>query len=487
MGFLNWFTPRRKEVSRQQRISQAIRASFDAASNDAQLDKLFAEATNENAFASPGLRDKLRTRVRYEVTNNPYLRGMLKGQANDIVGRGPSVQFDDDNQEIVNQAEIDFQQWANDIEFAEKLRLLVECWKRDGEALAILTEWDNSPNAVKVDLVVLEIEMLTGGTVFHPEFTDFKDGIRTDDFGRPLEYLICTKNPDEGFLQPGDYRRMPASDVIHLYTKDRPSQRRGITAYVASLLSAALLRAYSMAVVKAATIASAISFVVHTNEVGEDSEACQPFDVIDIEAGAGITLPDGYNITQFQARQPTDTYDNFKEALVTEIGRPLSLPKHKSTGSSSDYNYASVRLDDQQSERQTDIDRQSIEFKICRKVLRHWLSEYVVLRPEVLQLDSGLSDMPSHSYAWDGKPHVDPLKEVNADVESLKYGVQGLHDLYTKRNKDPRRELTKAAKALGMTYDEYVKGVQENIFESQNKQPPTTQPPETDKGKGKGK
>ena len=73
------------------------------------------------------------------------------------------------------------------------------------------------------------------------------------------------------------------------------------------------------------------------------------------------TLPDGWKLGQIKAEQPGTSYAEFKREILNEIARCLNMPYNIAAGDSSDYNYASGRLDHQTYYRAIRIEQQAPE------------------------------------------------------------------------------------------------------------------------------
>lgn len=446
-------------------FNQAIKAFYDAAQVNADTSKLFADKQIKD-FANPAERKRVREYAMYEVANNGYLKGMVKTRQIDLIGTGPKLQILSDDNVASQEVEEAWRNWVCDTNMAAKLRLLVSEWDVSGEGFALMVTNSRSPNPVKLDLQVLSIEQIAD--ISDEERYQY-EGITYDEYGNPIFYEVLTQHPGgDTSLIGGDSESVPAENVIHLYTQERAGQLRGVSGLVASLMPAALLRNYTLAVVKAANIAAAISFLLHTEEVGEDATACEPYDVVDLEAGTGMALPDGYKATQLKAEQPTDTFREFKTEMLNEVGRPLVMPRLKASGDASQYNYSSGRLDGQEYYHGIDVDRSHVENVVVEKLFRAWWKEAAtVLSPGAKALvEAGqYPAFPRHRWGWDGRPHVDPQKESQADAIQLSHGMAGLHELYAKRGLDCEAEMEKAAKCLGVSLDEYKRLVRFKVFE----------------------
>lgn len=82
-------------------------AKYDAAQTTAENAAHWSQATawDADTEASSDVRATLRSRSRYETANNPWIAGMVKTQAYDIIGTGPRLQVLSDKSKLNNAIE----------------------------------------------------------------------------------------------------------------------------------------------------------------------------------------------------------------------------------------------------------------------------------------------------------------------------------------------------------------------------------------------
>ena len=124
-------------------------------------------------------------------------------------------------------------------------------------------------------------------------------------------------------------------------------------------------------------------------------------------------------MSQLQAEQPSTSYAEFKKEILNEIARCLNMPFNVAAGNSSGYNYASGRLDHQTYFKSIRVEQAHLETVVLNRILSAWLDEAVLIEgylPETLRT---IDADRSHSFFWDGREHVDPAKEANAQAIRL--------------------------------------------------------------------
>jgi lambda family phage portal protein len=442
-------------VRRRPRAWQAalpLRARYDAAMTTEENRRHWAAADGLSARAanSAEVRRILRNRARYEVANNSYARGIVLTLANDSVGTGPRLQMLTSNAEANRRIEQEFSRWAKAVGLAEKLRTMRMARAQDGEAFAILTSNPRLPTPVKLDLRLVEADQVTTPDL-NALAGNAVDGILFDAFGNPIEYHVLRDHPGDAQLALGlQYDRLPAEAVVHWFRVDRPGQVRGIPDIMPALPLFAQLRRFTLAVIAAAETAADFAGILYTDAPpGGEADAAEPFEPIELESRALVTMPGGWKMSQLQAEQPATTYAEFKREILNEIARCLNMPFNIAAGNSSGYNYASGRLDHQTYYKSLRVEQAHLEAVVLDRVLAAWLDEAVLI-PELWPEDLGPMPEWPHQWFWDGQEHVDPAKEATAQATRLASHTTTLAYEYARQGRDWEDALRQRAKELAL-------------------------------------
>ncbi|MFN7843635.1 MAG: phage portal protein, partial [Pirellula sp.] len=373
-----------------------------------------ADGLSANAANSREVRRTLRNRARYEVANNSYARGIVLTLANDVIGTGPRLQILSPDGNANRGIEQAFQQWAKAVDLPGKLRTMRMARATDGESFAILTSNSKLTTTVQLDLRLVEADQVCTPDLV-PGTANSVDGVVFDADGNTIEYHVLRKHPGDGNLSlQVEYDRLPAESVLHWFRMDRPGQARGIPDIMPALPLFAQLRRFTLAVLAAAETAADFAGILYTDApAGGEADAAEPFEAIELEKRALITMPGGWKMAQMQAEQPATTYAEFKRELLNEIARCLNMPYNVAAANSSGYNYASGRLDFQTYYKSIRVEQSHIETVILDRLLAAWLDE-AALVPDLLPSGLGPIATWSHQWFWDGHEHVDPAKEANA-------------------------------------------------------------------------
>lgn len=420
-----------------------VRARYDAAQTTPENARHWAEADALSARTanSPDVRQKLRTRARYETANNSYAKGMVETIANDTIGTGPRLQLLSRDSTANREIERAFAAWADAIGLADKLRVMRKARAVDGEAFALLASNPKLKLDVKLDVRLVEADQVA--TPF-PRYADpyWVDGIELDESYNPTRYHLLKSHPGDALALGLGYDAVPARLVIHWFRADRPGQYRGIPDITPALPLFAYLRRYTLATIAAAETAANFAAVLQSTLAPDaDGYDADPFESLEIIRGMMTTLPAGWSMNQLKAEHPTTTYKDFKSEILREIARSLNLPYNIAAGDSSGYNYSSGRLDHQTYFKALGVDQHAVERVILDPLLDAWLVE------AKLATDLALDGFdPAHQWFWDGPEHVDPEKEANAQGKRLSSRTTTYSREFARQGLDWETELRQYAR-----------------------------------------
>jgi len=445
---------------------RAINAGFDAAetADENRRHWAAADALSADAAASSGVRRTLRNRARYERKNNCYANGVTCTIASDCIGTGPRLRMlsgtDRASRLVATTVEGLWQEWADSVNLAEKLRTMRAAVVTDGEGFALQITNPGLDFPVKLDLRLIEAEQCASLSPWGLTENQV-DGITFDQAGNPILYEILKNHPGSGLPTALESEKYRADLVCHLFRADRPGQRRGIPELTPALPLFAVLRRWTLASLMSAEAAANFSMLLYTdNPPDGETHPTNPFDSAEIDRNMMMTLPAGWKPEQMEAKHPNATFAEVQKLIIAEIGRAMEVPFIIASGNSSDSNYASGRLDWQLYRSKVRIDRHRIERLVLRSIFNSWKREAILteglLPQEMRTVDSDWA----HQWMWDGWQHVDPQKEANAQATRLESNTTTLAEEYAQRGLDWEEQVEQRAreiaklKELGITQTE---------------------------------
>jgi len=418
---------KKRTSARFVRVPLNVRAKYDAAMTTEENRRHWANVDylSANALNSPDVRSTLRARSRYEVANNCYAFGIVMTKANHIVGTGPRLQVRFESKLLSDQIEASFRRWYDRVGLAEKIWTATVAKIQDGESFLIaVTNPFIATDGVQLDYRLVECDQVTT-PFWSPTPEQPVDGIVFDAYGNVQAYHVLKEHPGDAILVSSrlDYDVVPAEQVIHIYTKYRPGQARGIPEITPALPLFAQLRRYTLAVLSAAETAADFAGILYTDAPpgGEAIEA-EEWVPVELERRMLVTMPAGWKMEQLRVEQPSTTYGDFKRQLLSEIARCLHMPYNVAACDSSSHNFSSGRLDMTSYFRSIAIEQANLRRTVLDRIFYTWLREYLLANSLPLTLENEIET----AWFWDGMPAIDPLKEANAVDTRLRTGVTTL-------------------------------------------------------------
>ena len=201
--------------------------------------------TDARFDATQATRVELTRKIRYFEQNSPLVQKLADLFELFTVGpNGLVMAPGSQDEEWVANAKAYYSDWAQAPDLCSLLPLAslqslsARLWFIDGEIFLLKTRTDTPPYRPRIQL----IESHRVGTPTAPDQTlgyagittgkdqpNIVDGVEVDKKGRPIAYWV-----QDGF-EAGDFKRIPAENIIHIHEPSRVGQYRGITQFYAVL------------------------------------------------------------------------------------------------------------------------------------------------------------------------------------------------------------------------------------------------------------
>tara|TARA_R110002110_G_scaffold291187_1_gene505200 strand:- start:1884 stop:3746 length:1863 start_codon:yes stop_codon:yes gene_type:complete len=450
-------------------IAANVKAKFDLAQTTAHNRRHWANADNMAARAamSPAVRTIVRKRSRYEFDNNSWYSGMLRTASNHIVGCGPRLQVLSDDSESNTRLEKAWRKWSRSVNLAEKLRVMMETYWKDGEVFAVRSRRDDL-FPISLDINLIEAEQCASPFAGDPAGDPLiDDGVRFDASRNGAAYYIYDNHPgDTGFLSTFEGDWYDSSQVVHLFRRERPGQSRGIPRATCALNTLPIMRRQEMATLLAAeTAASFATYLKSTSSALDPTNSPADFAEIEIAYNMMTTLPAGWDIAQVDGKHPGPQYEMFQRSALTSFCRCTNMPYALAAGTSRDSNFSSLKGDMKNVwQPEVEVEQDRIELIVIEQIW-HWFLEEAVFAPDLLDGLPSIEDI-DHQWYWAPLPNLDEVDSANAANLRLDSGQSVPSTEYARRGLDYETELKKAANDYGVEESQFKKAVFDLRFES---------------------
>lgn len=309
-------------------------------------------------------------------------------------------------------------------------RLAAENWARDGEALIVIDR--NAPNPYGISLRVVRPDALdetANGSGTSPQ-TVLRNGVEVDRATlRPVAYHFRTdrEDPAASRNRAAAAVRIPAADVLHLFTQRDECQTRGIPLGHAVLKKLKMLDEYNFSELVAARD-EANTTGVFTAPVGRDGEVFEYDDdqsaalTMPSEPGTKIKLEQGWDYKTVTPQHPNRELTNFKNSMLRDVASGLGLEYACFANDWGGVSYSSVRAGTiAERDHWRILQAQFIE-QVASPAFRAWLASFLRLAASTPYIPEDYGRLSEHEFrgrTWDW---VDPMKDVNAAAVAVAHG-----------------------------------------------------------------
>lgn len=262
-----------------------------------------------------------------------------------------------------------------------------------------------------------------------PNGNSVRMGVEVDRYQRPVAYHVKTVHPGDMELAVGrrwETKRIPASEIIHVFRRTRAGQTRGEPWLHVAMTSLKMLNGHREAELTAAR-AAASKMGFFESDTGEEYTADGVADdgslIEDFEAGTLHQLPRGVTFKPFDPSHAGSAFSDMQKFILHGLAVGLGPSYASLSGDMADTSYSSVR--------QGALDERDF-YKVLQTFFReHFLERYYAIWLRhvmefgyiplpVTRFDKffGATSFRARGWSW-----VDPQKEIVALVKGMESGI----------------------------------------------------------------
>jgi lambda family phage portal protein len=424
----------------------------------------------------------IRAKARALVQNVPYIAAALRGLVAATVGTGIVPRATGAQADRINKL---LREWGpvcdadGRLDYAGVIAAAYRTMEQDGEVLIRLRPRSASDGLpVPLQLQLLEIDWLDSvrTSTAGQSGNRVVNGIEYDALGRVAAYWLWDTHPGDVGLQKSlraQSRRVPAENIIHLYSPDRPGQGRGFSRFAPIIARVRDLQLYEDAEIARKNLETRLGVLYSgdpeaLSNAGEVDAAPDTAGghLGDLPSGSITRLPVGSNVTVVEPTVAPGHTDYVKYQLHVILAG-IGVPYEMATGDMRETNFSSARV------RQIDFRREVEQVQwlclvpsLLNRIHRAFI-DAAVLAGKLRQANYGCDySMPRWSY-------VDPEKEVAADRAEIAAGLSSISEKLRSRGYDP---ATVFAEIEAESNDLKARGVLDLLlFKETGKPPPWLQ------------
>jgi lambda family phage portal protein len=364
------------------------------------------------------------------IGNIPIAAALTETQVDSCIPDMPSVRSGHRNESIASALQLGFQA----LPLLEFFRNMERARFGSGEGLAMMRIDRHRQFSVQhfpaeqLDRTK-NVELPDGGRIIA--------GVETNAQDEVVAYWIFPDAPDLAFAMIGPSQRVPVDDVIHVYEKKFPGQRRGI-----SELTPVLGRIHELEqfqdrlLARAGTAALFGGFITDPSGTAFD-DAKPPDNDLSLEPGVLRKLPPGADV-RFPAMPDNADAPALLRHYQRDICAGVSVPYELATGDYSMVNYSSAKMGLEAYKRRIKALRAALLVpKMFEVIYRRWV---------LIEILSGRLHAPDFfrdpapyfavSFLFTEWAALDPLKDTQADVAALQSGLRSRAEIIAARGRD---------------------------------------------------
>lgn len=469
VGFVSPGAGARRVVQRfrMMEATNALRA-YEAAKpsrfHKKRQDTRSPDLANENSV------EALRYQARYLDENSDIARSVLNTLVDFVVGDGirsiPQVR--DKSGGLAREVnETLVRLWAEfcarpevtwEMAWTEVQRVQCRGWFRDGECFKQLVLGD-APGLAHGSTVKLSVELIDPDLV--PMYaTDaarrIRQGVEKNAWGRPLGYYVLKEHPSEGKgfffstssikkfvdLTSGEVKFIPAARVTHCKMTDRVRQTRGVSIFASVYRRIDDLKEYEESERIAARIGAAFAFAI-TKSADAALTTTSQGTLRQLDLAPGIifdNLAPGESVESLKNERPSNQVPDFRKVNMQAVAG----------GTRAGYSSVSKDYDGSYSSQRQELVEGNVGYKalrdvfIANEIIPVWNSfiDMAIAQRLINVRSIDLRTVYDAEHRGGGIPYIDPLKEVRADVESVRGGIRSLTAVTLERGGDPEQTIT---------------------------------------------
>lgn len=422
-----------RRIAHRRAIDMHARA-FDGARIDHRT--MSWRATGSSANLEVGTAEEvLRNRSRSLLRDNGFALQIVETVADHVVGTGIIGSPIGPKGRSLQRVQQGYRDWCGECDFDGDHDLNGLMWlaakgmEESGASLIRLRRqaFDAATRIAPLQLQLLEpdfIDPLKNGTTTAGGIID--RGIEYDSEGRKVAYWLYDHHPGDvaAFrLRSLQSSRVPASEVIYLYTKLRPGQDRGIPLLAPAVMTLRDLDAYFEAEAVRKRIESCLAGFITTNEEdglplgqSDGAKAKDGTPVDKFVPGMLARLKPGESITISEPKAGVGVGEHASWQL-REAAAGAGVMYEHATGDFRNVNYSSWRAGHHGFRRRMERKQWHVMVhKACRPIGMRFREAFVA---------AGLSPVATFDMRWTppGFISVDPYKDAQADLIGLRNGT----------------------------------------------------------------
>ncbi len=391
------------------------------------------------AINNPYFRKKIKEVSVLEDEENSYYCGILNTIAEHCCGSVPMILGNHPIATVNDVIEDKWMDWAIMNEIGVAIRQIRRGAARTGLGIGIPYKKANDP--IGFGIKTVSSLRLANPRGIKPANRIY-DGIEYDENWDPIKIYIQEDGPD-----PTEY---DTKDILMWFKRTTEDMITGLPECGPAFCLFPSIKRFIDAIIKGEEFKACIPLAIKLDpNVYTPEDASQvPTGSYKYEPGQVPTLPPGTTLEGINVSSQSDDRTKYVHLIVAAAARCVQMPKNIALGDSSNSNMATAAIDIQPWINRVNIDRTDFQ-PVIRKVFKMWYDRAILIKDYLpITGRNGFTYDINYDSTFE---HPDPGKRANARAVDLASGSTTLHQVYTEQGLNPRRQLDREARTLGIT------------------------------------
>jgi lambda family phage portal protein len=265
-------------------------------------------------------------------------------------------------------------------------------------------------------------------------------GIEFDAIGRRVAYWLFQRHPGDMVNLSSSFgasKRVPASEIAHIYRADRPGQVRGVPWLAPVMIRLHDFDQYEDAQLLRQKIAACFTAFIHDMEAPVDSTKKKKVLSEKLEPGAIEILPPGKDI-KFNSPPGVEGYSEYASQMLHAIAAGMGITFEALTSDYSQVNYSSARMGWLEFQRNIEQWRWNMMIPQFCETAWDWFVEAATLAGRKTKGASA-------SWTPPRREMIDPTKEIPAIRDAVRVGLTSISESIRENGSDAEAVLQQIA------------------------------------------
>ncbi|EEW7495326.1 phage portal protein [Escherichia albertii] len=263
--------------------------------------------------------------------------------------------------------------------------------------------------------------------------------------GKPVAYFLTQYDP-VSYSVSTEAERVPAEEILHLFSTDYPEQQRGIPDIFCGTGLLADLDKFMRASIKTRQLAAeSMGFITNASrdasfeDIDDDDDSdVDEYQVARMEGGVLLELREGQDVKSLSPSQTFDALQEFLDNQLIFIGMSLDLTPQTLTGSTAGASFSASKLTDKIQQNTFLAKQNNLVKSVLQPLYIKWLKNEMLNNPMLKDLPfSKFTELTECNFIPQRHISLDPLKDLQTEILAMENGLKSKEQIISEMGYSP--------------------------------------------------